>query len=220
MSTRLYGSSGQRWGRSMLKDRPVLFDEARHKYAWGPTGEEMSSSVTSVATYFDDKSHFAKHPEAAARGTHIHLCLEQHLKGAAEINPGEWAEWVDPLLALPFWEQAEILASEYRMVSRRKSIGGSVDLICRYKGKTLMLDLKTSKSKPPDSKFNAQFGGYLDLLDTGDGAETPGQWIDECRVLWCSPGKTTFLKAQKCDDCSLSWLAAWDLYAAAALNTF
>jgi len=118
-----------------------------------------------------------------------------------------------------FWKEVEVLACEYVMVDRKKSCGGSLDLLCVFRGDCWLLDLKTKgKSwtgpKPEDTKeYKAQAGGYLQLLHSGDDAGA-GQMVDHARTLVVTPTQVKFLPLMDVDHCYFDWLDCWDKYAA------
>ena len=126
---------------------------------------------------------------------------------------------------MKFWDQIEVIACEFTMVNTRKSLGGQLDLLCRFKSKTLLVDLKSKgpswsgPSKEDLLSYSQQAGGYLELLATGDDAQSP-PWVDECRTLVVTPTKTKWLSAMAPDACSLDWQTAWGSYANAIKSTF
>ena len=202
-------------------------------YIFDPHGiaEKMRISVTGVTSYFKDKSVYAAYPEAAERGTHVHKWMEARCTGCefpSDFSPNgvDCSEWFNQLQEMKsFWDQIEVLGCEHTMVSRKKSLGGQLDLLCKYKGKTLLVDLKskskswTSPSKEDIKSYQGQAGGYLYLLQAGDDAQKP-PFVDECRTLIVTPEKTKWLPAMTPDECSLEWEECWGAYAAEALAAF
>ena len=89
----------------------------------------------------------------------------------------------------------------------------------KYNGKILLVDLKTKgvswkgPSKEDLSFYKAQAGGYLQLLQSGDGAIQP-PFVDECRTLVVTPSNSQWLRAMQPDDCSDAWENSWGLYSA------
>ena len=134
--------------------------------------------------------------------------------------------WIDQLVAMKFWEEAQTIACEHTMVHRRKSLGGQLDLICAYKDKVILVDLKTKSaswtgpSKEDILSYRQQAGGYLYLISDGDDARG-GCWVDQCRTLIVTPNQTKWLPAMDLEDCYLQWEDCWERYCAcAALNPF
>ena len=223
-----------------LAPRRCHLRDADHKYVWEPTGEEMAISVTGVCSFF--KEPYDGPPEAAWRGTHVHRAMESICTGKpfpSENSPEgiNCSDWFTQLQGMKFWDQIEVIACEFTMVNTLKSLGGQLDLLCRFKGKTLLVDLKT-KSKwwsPPQRtkkdgspnpegiaellSYSQQAGGYLELLATGNDAHSP-PWVDECRTLIVTPNQVKWLSAMQPDDCSEDWQTAWGSYANAIKSTF
>ena len=206
----------------MLHRRPCYLRKEDHKYVDEETGEEMATSVTGVIDH--QKPPYAGPENAAWRGTHAHRCLEALVKGQPlpdHISPEgvDCLPWFKQLSGMSFWEKIELLASEYTMIHRRKSLGGQADLICKYKGKTLLIDLKTKSlnwkgaSKAEIAKYKAQAGGYSYLLDAGDHAHG-GCWVDQCRTLVVTPTFIKWLPPMDPQACSDAWADCWDRYSA------
>ena len=211
-----------------LHSRPSFLRDFDHRYIWEPTGEQMNVSVTGVVNH--DKPPYSGPPEAAWRGTHGHRCMEALATGSEMPDPIspegiDCSAWFKQLQAMTFWNEIDVIACEYTMVSRRKSLGGQLDLLCRYtsptngKTKTLLVDLKTkgaswsSASKDDVFGYKAQAGGYSMLLDSGDDAHG-GCWVDECRTLVVTPDRVKWLPAMTPQSCSDAWLECWERYSA------
>ena len=208
----------------MLAKRPCELRESDHSYWWLPTQERMTISVTGVTSHGKPPVDFSKYPEAAPRGTHVHRLMEATCTGEALPNPVspegiDCIDWYEQLSAMPFWDQIEVLGCEFTMVHRKKSLGGQLDLLCVFKDKCLLVDLKTkSKSwKGPNNEdinsYKAQAGGYLYLLHSGDDAG-PGQIVDQCRTLVVTPTQVKWLPPMDPDDCYFAWEECWDKYSA------
>ena len=216
-----------------LAPRRCHLRESDHRYVWEPTGEEMAISVTGVCSFF--KPPYDGPPEASWRGTHAHRFM--YFKATGELPPGcdhlgthspegvDCTAWIEKLGKMSFWDEIETLGCEYTMIRGSKSLGGQLDLLCRFKGKTLLVDLKTKgpswsgPSKEDLLSYSQQAGGYLELLATGDDAHSP-PWVDECRTLVVTPTRTKWLSAMQPDDCSADWQSAWGAYANVIKSTF
>ena len=199
---------------------PIDFDEAAHKYSWRPTGEVMPYSVTTVCSWdmtADKRANIAATKDQwERRGLKTHAALESHLTGQPfdQDSLDEFSDWINPLLDHPFWANFECLASEYRMLDLKRGLAGSCDAIGIYKGKTILLYLKTQKDGGRPYSTNRQLGGYIALL-YGDECHRNGtskHWIDECRTVWARPGKTTVGKAQDPARCLLEFCDAWEMF--------
>ena len=207
--------------------------EADHRYVWDPEGlaEEMAISVTGVTSFGKPPVDYSKYPEAAPRGTHVHRAMEAIANGDKlpdHISPEgiDCLDWYEQIGSMSFWEQAQTIACEHTMVHCRKSLGGQLDLLCAFKDKVILVDLKTKSAswKGPSKEdllsYKAQAGGYLYLLSDGDDARG-GCMVSECRTLIVTPNTTKWLPAYDPDDCYEAWENCWDLYSAsAALNPF
>lgn len=91
--------------------------------------------------------------EAGDRGTRIHLASEALDKGAkmAYVNSGLTDEEFQLLYFYTLWHQKhkpEIIQDkiELKLVSDKLKLGGTADRVYRINGKTVLFDLKTSKS--------------------------------------------------------------------------
>ena len=208
----------------MLHKRPCHLRESDHKYVWDETGEQMTISVTGVTSHGKPPVDYSKFPEAAPRGTHVHRLMEALATGEALPNPVspegiDCSSWYEQLSQNTFFDQIEVLGCEYTMVHRRKSLGGQLDLLCVFKDKCLLVDLKTkSKSwKAPSQEdiysYKAQAGGYLYLITDGDDAGG-GQMVDQCRTLIVTPTQTKWLPPMDPDDCFFAWEECWEKYSA------
>ena len=188
-----------------------------HRYRY--QGRWISHSVTKVV---NDKTPaqmakiMSSRSEWEPRGNTVHACLESFLLHGDPGDPGDYAEWVDPLVKHSMWQTWEAIAVEHRLVDDRYSIAGSFDALLRHKedGRLVLADLKTQAShhsKPRD--ISSQLGGYLNLLDQCH----PGLEIDRGIGVWSRPGSasiTTF-KGQQCIE---SYLAARDVFLSKQLN--
>ena len=129
----------------MLRSRNCCLDLESHKYFWDPDGARipMRVSVTGVINHGKDPDRFKGFEGAAHRGTHVHRCMEALAKDE-ELPPCispegiDCSDWFDQLhhgeiskglTMSDFWKEAEILATEYTMVSpealTRRSAGSA-----------------------------------------------------------------------------------------------
>ena len=125
----------------MLRNRNCCLDLESHKYFWDPDGARipMRVSVTGVTSWGTDKSVYDAYPDAAPRGTHVHRCMEALAKGEAIPDPinergtdcSDWfhqlqhGEISKGLTMTDFWKEAEIITTEFTMVSQKRSLEGS-----------------------------------------------------------------------------------------------
>ena len=221
--------------RDHFKD-PDRFEKIALKYEEGSYTRWWVDNCSEIGTH----NHRAF--EALANQAHeLNLCKEAEAQGdelAWEGPPEAWDQfmdyhgtespdghecspWIDQLVSMTsFWDQVEVLGSEYTFVERKRSIGGQADLICVYKGKSMIVDLKSksanwkSASKEDTLSYAQQAGGYLWLLQAGDDCG-PGQMIDICQTLIVTPKGVKWLPPMNPDDCYFEWEKCLDKYCAA-----
>ena len=197
-----------------LKPLPITFHEAEHKYVWEPTGDVMPYSVTTICSWdmsADKRANIdATRDQWERRGNACHAALEAHLTGSPfkQDDLDEFDEWITPLLDHPFWSNFEPIAVEHRLIDLKRGFAGSLDALGIYKGKTILVDLKSQKANGKPYSTNRQMGGYVSMLCDN----YPKIWIDECRTVWARPGKTTVGKAQDPTRCCIEFQDAWDMF--------
>ena len=195
-----------------LKPQPVSLNKKTHKYTHEPSSTVMDLSITSVLWALKDQA--AKdaiestRPEWEFKGTDIHNVFANFLNDEDLTYFPSFEPWVTPLFAKTFVQEFQPIAVEYPMCDPAISLGGSFDALGYWKGKLILLDLKTQGriDRQPYST-DAQLGGYLHLLKTTTGIEP-----DEVRTIWCRPGKTTVSKNQGVIACAHAWFAAWERF--------
>lgn len=195
-----------------LEPLPITFFEEQHKYRWDPTGEFMATSVTAVCSHdkaADELANIEKYRWSwEPRGLAVHAAAESMLNGETVRCPDEYAEWIEPLLEHKLWREFDPIATELRLVDLKKSIGGSLDALGYWRGKLTLIDFK-SQSNPKSSTYSTdrQMGAYAHMLGANYGLI-----VDECRTVWCRPGKCTVGARQDPDSCCVQWVDAWDAY--------
>ena len=219
--------------------RNCVLDEKSHKYFWDPGGlnEQMVTSVTSVINFF--KPPYSGPPDAGPRGTHVHRWMYYKATGnfpsdltsqgidvlGTHTPEGiDCTNWIEILTNLSFWKKIEVMAAEYTMVNRKRSLGGQLDLLVRKEnGEKVLIDLKTKSAtwNGPTEKekkgWMAQAGGYCDLLDSGD-ENRGGVWVDKAVTLVITPEQAVWVpgKGESYDmyECGHLWTDAWLTYLA------
>ena len=95
----------------------------------------MAFSVTEIVGFGKDARAMAKHQ---SHQTHLGTAWpdgpRRHGGPGQGADPEsllgtEYDAWIKPLIEHPIWEFSEVLASEFRLCDRRRSIGGSFDLL-------------------------------------------------------------------------------------------
>tara|TARA_R100000458_G_scaffold34476_1_gene31809 strand:+ start:703 stop:1350 length:648 start_codon:yes stop_codon:yes gene_type:complete len=199
-----------------LKPLPISRNEETHTYFWEPTGEKLSYSTTQIIGINKTQKQIEAIEKTkdiwAPRGKHVHLCLEKYLTGEVIPDPGDYEEWIVPLLEHDFWQEFEPWAVEYMLCDLKKSVGGQLDVLgYDHKNKELvLLDLKTQGSARA-SRYNtdAQLGSYLHALIDHHKLN-----VEACRTIWARPGKTILGPNQNIDECGIAWLNAWEKFVA------
>ena len=198
-----------------LKPLPIDFDEERHQYTWVPTGEVMANSVTRVLQASKDPRALAQIEKTkhiwAPRGTHVHSCLEQFLRGTPkeELLGHGYDEWLEPLLSYPLWETFEPIALEYPVCDLRRNIGGSLDVLGwdHLLDVMVLLDLKTLGRRSSQYSTHAQLGGYLSML-----IDHHKLVVDECLTMWAAYGEAHLGDRQSPTECLEKWEDAYDFW--------
>ena len=203
------------WSSVWLDPLPIYRKEPDHKYIWEPTNEALLYSTTQVCNN--------KTPEALAnieryrygpngweaRGKKVHWCLEQKMLGDPAPDPDIYAEWVEPLLSHPFFEQFEAWSVEYMLCDLEKSVGGQLDLLGydHASNQLMLIDLKSQSKSGKTYSTNAQLGSYVEALKTHHGLE-----VDVCKTIWAKPNKTTIGDDQPVEECLDAWHKAWERF--------
>ena len=133
--------------------------------------------------------------------------MECHLNGEAQLNWGEYGDWAEPLLAHPMLNRYKAIATEYRLVDKRKRYAGSLDFLMAGETpsgehKVWLGDLKTKqRANSSIGDHRAQLGAYVSMLMQ----HHPSLVVDECVVVNSFPGRVE-ISVHTVQDC----LAAWD----------
>ena len=146
------------------------------------------------------------------RGNTVHECLEAHLTGAAELDPGPYGEWVSALLQHPLWERYDCIACEHRMVSPDGFYAGSLDCLLRGEDKngemvTILADLKTLSSHHSSTRSIArQAGAYIALL-----CDVEQIHVDRVLGVFSKPGSVE-ITVEDPQTCLEAWVDCLDLF--------
>ena len=167
----------------MLRSRNCTLDLESHRYIWDPHGARipMRVGVTGVTNHGKDPERFRGYealPIAAptSTGAWRPWPKTRSCRLASVLEGIDCSDWFDQLhhgeiskglTMSDFWKEAEILATEYTMVSQKRSLGGQLDLLVKFRGSTWLVDLKTksassyqrSQRRRPRSDTRAQAGG-------------------------------------------------------------
>ena len=185
------------------------FDEEIHKYKWEDNWLHLSpTQILSIDLDDQAKQRIAETKDGPdgweIRGNTLHSCLEQHLLGAAELDPGAFTEWWEPLKSCWLWEDAKVMGVELRMTDRKK-MAGSCDFLIQMPDKSIVLgDLKTTSSvKATKARKPAteQLGAYIYLLSKS----YPKVMVDKVVTVVAGPGVTRVIPGDPAE----AWMA-WE----------
>ena len=185
------------------------FDESAHRYSWD--GKWLPLSPTQILSIDLDEQAKAIIQETkdgemgwCNRGNTLHSCLEQFLLGAAELDPGPFAEWWDSLKSCWLWEDATVMGVELRMTDKKR-MGGSCDFLIKKDNQLILGDLKSVSSEralKSRKAASAQMGFYLMMMQKC----WPKVMVDKCCTVISAPGKTKVITEDPTD----CWLAYED----------
>ena len=197
-------------GMSRLEPLPELFfSEEAHKYRWDGKWLHLSpTQILSIGLDQAAKDRIAETKDGPdgweRRGTTLHSCLEQHLLGAAQLDPGEYAEWWKPLSECWLFENCEVLGVELRLTDK-KTMGGSCDFLIKLPtGEICLGDLKSvasvkaCKARKPATE---QLGAYLHMLARC----YPKVMVDKVCTVIAGPGVTRVIPGDPAE----AWMA-WE----------
>jgi hypothetical protein len=140
-----------------------------------------------------------------------------------ELADGDYADWIQPLLTHPRWQQVAVIAAERATCCLVRNVAGTYDTAFldpqlpipqpRPQGVSgparVLADLKSLGDNGSTYCTRAQLGGYMAL------EWSHGHWIDYGQTIWCRPGGSTFSPLYSRQECLLAWAAAYTTYAEA-----
>ena len=188
-----------------------------HRYRYkDPATQRLRYATASITTVCNtktkeqmDKIMETKHIWEP-RGNTVHHCMELFSIGKS-CDPGEYREWVEPLVNHDIWKRWTPIANELRMVDTRYGIAGSCDVIIQHNetGEQVLADFKTQSRKDSTAyDIKPQLGGYLSLIDQCYGKHLN---ISRCFGIWSRPGDVE-ITVYNSEDCITAYLAARDIY--------
>ena len=132
----------------LLKPLPICRDEETHKYLNKETNEWLAYSTTEVCNELTEeaKENIEKYRYIwQPRGEKVHECLAEQMLGSGNIDMGDYANIVTPLLNHELFANFEPMAVEFMMSIPDKSVGGQLDLLGYDKStnQIRLIDLKT-----------------------------------------------------------------------------
>ena len=207
-----------------LEPLPIDFLEQEHKYIYRPTGQVMAFSITQLvsqktarqmAQINATKYGSPDQPELgwAFRGMKLHQYAESHLLGSLTIGDVEpWAlPYIEPLTTNPFFDNFNVLATEFRCCDLQRSIGGSFDALLQSKktGRVLLMDWKSQSSASAKGyDVSLQLAGYVSLLQQHYPIE-----VHAFAAGWLRPGRFELeILKTTVDQAYVAYQAARDLF--------
>lgn len=150
------------------------------------------------------------------RGNLIHQTLEHWVNqrwnpsppSSDPPPPGDYTDWIKPLLSSPLWERITVVGSELMAYSTRRNVAGTCDLVLQFPDGTYgIADLKTQSSKsstPYDTR--PQLGAGVEMI-----GDHYGLYFTRCLTLWSKPG-TMEIQTHSADECLQAWLDVCEQY--------
>ena len=195
--------------------------EEIHKYRYSEPGSNcaiwiphsISKVIRQLSDYEKKRIDETKHIWQP-RGNFVHEQMDNWACGRA-VDLSQYAEWIEPAMAHPFFKSFAPIATEYSVIDTRYLIAGRFDglYICtnkdsKYYDELCLLDFKTqgSKTSSPNKSVWKQLGGYCNLLDQCKKLVVP-----LVAAIWIRPGETK-VDIRTAEDPIASYLGARSLY--------
>ena len=225
----------------LLKPLAIFRDQERHKY-YDETNERwLAFSTTEVCNELTEEA--KENIEAyryiwQPRGEKVHECLQERMLGnTVDIDPGDYWEWVQPMLTHYLFKHFEPMAVELMMSIPDKSVGGQLDLL-GYDTKTKqirLIDLKTKGNSKYDirKRFKEGMIEIEDLFYPDENTVVKQYWKepystdkqlgcyiemlklnyglvpDVCNTIWAYEGRCILNNDQPTERCEAAWQEAW-----------
>ena len=187
----------------MAMTRSIEFDPSAHVYT--VDGERLPG-VTQIMRPITDIAYGGVDQEtmdrAAKRGTAVHNAIELYNHFGADDCPSEYAGY---MTAYKKWMQesgADVTASELRVCHGILRYCGTIDIICRIRGVSYLIDVKTTKELK-DKLVNVQLEAYARAL------EIMGTRVDRVAALHLKENGTYGFSERKAFDNKY-----WDVFCA------
>lgn len=184
----------------VLKDPEALRWIEAHRAVWEPRGNACHAALQRFCLHrwSAPPSHW---PASVAVGQPL----------SAEVEPFRpYRPWIEPLLAQPLWDHAQVVGSELMLASLAANVAGTPDVVLRFHdGSHGVLDLKTLSAVGRRYNTQAQLGGYSQLLH-----DTYGLTVSRCLTAWAGPGRCQII-TYPAEACRQRWLSCFARYTAA-----
>ena len=225
----------------MLKPRNCTLDLDSHRYFFDPDGARipMRISVTGVTNHGKDPDRFKGHEDFSYRGTHTHRAMECLAKGLPLPDPvspegidcSDWFHQLrhgkirDGLTMDHFWDEAAILATEFTMVNQKRSLGGQLDLLVKFRGAGWWISRRNQRVAAAAQRSPRWLCRPGERVPLADGLR---RWSQRRTPALCRTMQNADRHAQPGQvdhpmdpaDCANAWEEAWGVYSAASLVAF
>ena len=189
-----------------------------HKYRWRNQWIPYSISQIAQPLSPEDRANIDLYKDGPLgwerRGNFVHSAAESRLLGQElpEDPEGLYSEWVKALDECWLLKDAEVLATEFRLVDKRGRYAGSYDALIRTAKtkKVSLVDFKSVssiKSMKTRKPATTQLGGYAALhLDW-----FPEITIDKLVTCVIAPGDSRVISTDV-NEGLMAWTDAWDAF--------
>lgn len=146
-------------------------------------------------------------------GSAVHAEVEALILGQPRPEPA--AELAPFMAQFESWRETfapEFLASEATVYSDRESYAGTLDMIVRIAGRTLLVDAKTGKDVYPESALQITAYSRADYIGLPDGTDEPLPAIDGGAVLHLRPDAYAFVPVRVDDEVYRAFLYAREVF--------
>ena len=194
--------------RNYLKQDPFIeFYKNGHKYYDLKKKHIVPRSISDIK----GKLNFTNKQleEGMKRGNIVHEACHRYVETKddtlALTYAGQYSSYVFNFINAKFWDEFEVVVSEFMLIDRKHDIAGTLDLILRNKktGALVLADIKTGHA----NKAKIQLGGYLYMLKIA----YPLLNIDYCQIIFAYKDECT-RKRYEAIDCLSEYEAEKTMY--------
>ena len=182
----------------------VARDAIEHHDYWGQrirNGEDPERVIRDLKG-----SPWKERDKAARRGTRIHQVLEAAAHGDPTDCPRDLLPMAQQAVDLLDREGVRTVETEARGCNRGLWYAGTIDLIATIRGKTWLLDWKSSRSIHETHVMQVAAYAHMATILTIDGEEKPMPHIDRLGIIHISDESATLIDAGDPDG------PAWDMF--------
>lgn len=191
-----------------LKEDPFIeFYKDGHKYYDLKKKRIVPRSISDIKGKINYTSSALE--EGIRRGNIVHEACNRYVETKdttlALSHAGKYKSYVEHFINAKFWDEFDVVVSEFMLIDRKYDIAGTLDLILKNKktGGLVLADIKTGSA----SKAKIQLGGYLYMLY----GAYPKIKIDYCQIIFAHETECT-RKRFESFDCFSEYEACRSLY--------